>query len=176
MDANLTPFLSKEQIAVAVQRLAGELDQDYGGRSPLIVGVLKGGFIFTADLVRQLRTRLRGIEFMQVTSYGSGMVSSGRPRVVKGIAAELIVGQHVVVVEDIVDTGITTSAVSRYLRRHRPASLEVCALLDKPARRQIGIDIRYVGISIPDRFVVGYGLDLDQRFRELPEIYVVENN
>ena len=173
MDANLTPFLSREEIAAAVRRLAGELDRDYAGQPPVLVGILKGGFMFLADLAREMQTPLRGIEFMRVASYGSGTVSSGRPRVVKGVPREMIAGQPVVVVEDIIDTGITTSAVLRYLRRHRPASLEVCVLLDKPSRRQVEVDGRYGGFAIPDRFVVGYGLDLDQRYRELPAIYVV---
>ena len=117
----------------------------------MIVGVLKGGFIFLADLVRQLKTPVRGIEFMQVASYGAGTASSGRPKIVRGIPAEEITGQDVIVVEDIVDTGITTAAVLRYLRRHHPASVEVCVLLDKPTRRQAIISVRYVGLTIPDR-------------------------
>lgn len=174
MEAKLTPYLSREDIAVAVAHLAAELDQDYRHCAPVLVGTLKGGFIFLADLVRQMKTPLHSIEFLQVASYGPHTVSSGRPRVVKGIPAEVISGRHVIVIEDIVDTGITTAFISGYLRRLRPASLEVCALLDKPARRRSPAGVKYVGFTVPDYFLVGYGLDLDQRYRELPEIYLLE--
>ncbi len=173
MKQSLTPWLSPEEIAAAVGRLAAELDRDYRGRSPALVGVLNGGFIFTADLVRQMHTGIRRVEFVKAASYGSGQTSSGKARIEKGLPAEAVRGQHVVIVEDIVDTGITTAAVRRYLGRHRPASLEICALLDKPSRRVTEVPIKYVGVSIPDRFVVGYGMDLDHRFRELPGIYEV---
>ena len=169
----LTPFLSRQQIGAAVKRLAGELDQDYQRRPPVLVGCLKGGFVFLADLVRQLKIPLRSIELMQVTSYAGATSSPGTARVIKGVPSGSITGQDVIVVEDIIDTGVTTATFLRYLRRHRPASLEVCALLDKPSRRRVEVSIRYVGITIPNRFVVGYGLDLDQRYRELPDIYTI---
>ena len=170
----LTLYLSRQDIAAAVERLAEQLDRDYNRRPPVLVGILKGGFIFLADLVRQMKTPLNGIEFLQVASYGPGTVSSGQPRVIKGIPAEVISGRNVIVVEDIVDTGLTTAFVLRYLWRRRPASLEVCALLDKPARRQCQVCVKYVGFTVPDRFLVGYGLDLAQRYRELPGIYILE--
>jgi hypoxanthine phosphoribosyltransferase len=174
MEANLTRYLSREDIAVAVARLAAQLDLDYCGRSPVLVGTLKGGFVFLADLIRQMKTPLHSIEFLQVASYGRHTASSGRPRLVKGAPAEVIRGRDVIVVEDIVDTGVTTAFISRYLERRSPASLEVCALLDKPARRQAQVCVKYVGFTVPDRFLVGYGLDLGQRYRELPEIYILE--
>lgn len=170
----MTPYLSREDIGVAVARLAEQLDLDYRRRPPVLVGILKGGFIFLADLVRQMKTPIQGIEFLQVASYGPGTVSSGRPRMVRGIPDGAIQGREVIVVEDIVDTGTTTAFISRYLERRRPASLEVCALLDKPARRQCQLGVKYVGFTVPDRFLVGYGLDLAQRYRELPEIYTLE--
>ena len=102
------------------------------------------------------------------------MVSTGRPRIVQGVPRESVAGQDVLMVEDIVDTGATTAAALRYLRCHRPASLSLCALLDKPSRRQVDVSVDFVGKTIPDRFVVGYGLDLDQRYRDLPDIWVVE--
>ena len=166
--------MSGQDIAGLVARLAGEIDRDYRGRSLALVGVLRGGFVFLADLARQLETPVGRVDFVRVESYGGGMVSSGRPRIVQGVPRDSIVGRDVVVVEDIVDTGATTAAVLRYLRRSRPASLKLCSLLDKPSRRQVPVEADYVGMAIPDRFVVGYGLDLDQRYRDLPGIWVVE--
>lgn len=159
---------------MAVVRLAAQLDLDYRRRPPVLVGILKGGFVFMADLIRQMKTPLQNIEFLQVASYGPGKISSGRPRMVKGIPAKVISGRDVIVVEDIVDTGVTTAFILDYLGRRRPASLEVCALLDKPGRRQCQVCVKYVGFTVPDRFLVGYGLDLAQRYRELPEIYALE--
>ena len=173
MKQSLTPWLSPEEIAAAVSRLAAELDRDYRDRSPVLVGVLNGGFIFMADLVRQMRTPIRRMEFVKAASYGPGQTSSGKARIEKGLPVEAVRGQHMVIVEDIVDTGITTAAVRQYLGRRHPASLEICALLDKPSRRLTEVSLKYVGASIPDRFVVGYGMDLDHRHRELPGIYQV---
>jgi hypoxanthine phosphoribosyltransferase len=174
MDHNLTLYLPQEKIAAAVKRLAEELDQEYRHRSPVAVGVMKGALVFLADLVRQLNIPLRGIELVQVSSYGAGSVTSGRARMIKSMPEGVIQGQDVILVEDIIDTGITTSTVLKHLCRHRPASLEVCTLLDKPARRIAEVSPRFVGFTIPDCFVVGYGLDLDQRYRELPDIYTVD--
>ena len=174
MSRKLKPYLSREQIAAAVSRLAGELDQAYSQRPPVAVGVLKGGFIFLADLVRQMKTPLRSIELVQVSSYGAGTVSSGRAYISRGAPRQAVRGQDVVLVEDIIDTGITTSLVLAYLRRSQPASVAVCALLDKPARRRVAVTPRFVGFTIPDKFVVGYGLDLNQEYRQLPDLYTVE--
>ena len=174
MAESLRPFLSRQEIAGLVERLAGEIDRDYQGRSLCLVGVLRGGFIFLADLARQLQTPVQRVDFLRVESYGAGTVSSGRPRIVQGIPRESVAGQHVLVVEDIVDTGATPVATLRYLRRHRPASLGLCALLDKPSRRRVEVAADYAGLTIPDLFVVGYGLDLDQRYRNLPDIRVVD--
>ena len=173
MEAKLNPFLSQPEINQAVKRLAGELDRDYRQEPPVLLGVLKGGFIFLSDLVRHMKTPIRCIEFLQVSSYGAGTATSGGPRIVGSPPAGTIAGQHVVVVEDIVDTGITTAAILRYLRRQRPASVRVCVLLDKPAGRQVQVEISYRGFTIPDRFVVGYGLDLDQGYRQLPDIWAL---
>jgi hypoxanthine phosphoribosyltransferase len=174
MVENLKLYISREEIARAVQRLAGELDQVYFHRTPVLVGVLKGGFIFLADLVREMRAPLAGVELVQAVSYGAGQVSSGRASISRGVPREAVQGRDVVLVEDIIDTGITTSRVLDHLKRHGPASLEVCALLDKPARRRVAVQPRFVGFTIPDRFVVGYGLDLDQKYRQLPDIYTLE--
>lgn len=158
-----------------MRRLAAELDRDYGAGSPTVVGILRGSFMFLADLVRQMQTPLRSIEFMQMSSYGSGAVSSGRARVVIGLSQEAVTGRNVIVVEDIVDTGITTSAVLRYLNWRRPTSLRLCALLDKPDRRRVPVAVDYLGFTVPDRFLVGYGTDLNQRYRQLPAIYTLES-
>jgi len=166
-------LFSREELAGAVKRLAQELDRDYRHRCPVVVGILKGAFVFLTDLVQQMEAPLRSIEFL-LSSYGAGTVSSGRAKVVMGLSAQVIEGQEVILVEDIVDTGITTTAALRYLRRLRPASLKVCALLDKPARRRVAVAIDYLGFTVPDRFLVGYGIDLDQRYRQLPEIYYLE--
>lgn len=183
MGAKLNPLLSQAEIGQAVQRLAGELDRDYLERDcldrdcregpPVLVGVLKGGFIFLSDLVRQMKTPIRSIEFLRVSSYGAGTVSDLRPRVMGSLPAGAIAGRHLVVVEDIIDTGITTTAVLRYLRRRHPASVKLCVLLDKPAGRRVPVEISYCGFTIPDRFVVGYGLDLNQGYRQLPDIWTL---
>ena len=172
-ERKLVSLLTRQEIQKAVQRLAAELDRDYTDRCPLLVAVLRGSFVFLADLVRLMRTPLT-IEFVRLSSYPQGAISSGRPRLVLGLPREVVEGCDVVVVEDIVDTGITTEACLRYLKRRRPASLRVCALLDKPERRQVPVDIDYRGLVVPDRFLVGYGLDVDQQYRQLPEIYAVE--
>lgn len=167
-------LFSRKELATGVKRLAQELDRDYRHRYPIVVGILKGAFVFLTDLVQQMETPLRSIEFLRLSSYGPGTVSSGRARVVMGLPVQVIEGQEVIMVEDIVDTGITTAAALRYLRRLRPASLKVCALLDKPSRRRVAVAIDYLGFTVPDRFLVGYGIDLDQRYRQLPEIYYLE--
>jgi hypoxanthine phosphoribosyltransferase len=174
MDHNLTLYLPQEKIAATVKRLAEELDQEYHHRGPVLVGVMKGAFVFLADLVRQMDTPLRRIELVHVSSYGAGRVSPGQARMIKSVPRDAIQGQDVILVEDIVDTGITTSIVLEHLCLYHPASLEVCTLLDKPARRLAEVSPRFVGFTIPDCFVVGYGLDLDQRYRELPDIYTVD--
>jgi hypoxanthine phosphoribosyltransferase len=170
----LAPLISQQDIADAVRRLAGELDRDYAGGSPVAVGILRGCFIFLADLVRQMQTPLHSIEFLRLSSYGAGTVSAGRARVVMGLPREAVSSRDVILVEDIVDTGITTAAALRYLARRGPASLRLCSLLDKPSRRQVPVAIDYLGFTVPDRFLVGYGTDLDQRYRQLPAIYTLE--
>lgn len=167
---NLERLFSRQEIGQAVERLAEELDRDYAGRAPHLMGVLRGAFIFLADLVREMRTPAT-IEFIRLSSYRTGTETSGRPRVVAGPPREVVEGRHVVVIEDIVDTGLTTLEIYRYLRRRRPASLALCALLDKPARRRVPVQIDYLGFTIPDAFVVGYGLDFAGQYRQLPDIY-----
>jgi hypoxanthine phosphoribosyltransferase len=166
-------LITKEEIHREVFRLAQEISIDYDGKNPLLLGVLKGSFVFMADLVRLLEIPLE-IEFVSLSSYGSAKVSSGKVKVVKGLRSPLE-GRDVLVVEDIVDTGLSTNYLLDYLQKRKPASVRLCALLDKPARRKTAVHIDYLGITIPDRFVVGYGLDLDEKFRNLPDLCILED-
>ena len=170
----LTLLIPREDIAAAIQRLALELDQVYSSGPPVVmVAILKGAFVFLADLARQMSVPVGSMEFIRVSSYGANQTTSGEPIIAVGIPAEAVRGQEVLVVEDIVDTGLTTAAVLEQLQNHRPASIRVCTLLDKPSRRQREVPIDHVGFTIPDLFVVGYGLDFDQRYRELPDLYAL---
>jgi len=137
-----------------------------------LICVLKGSFMFTADLIRRLNFPLE-IEFVQLSSYGRGRESSGKIKVVQGLRSK-VRGRDVLVVEDIVDTGLTTGFLLDYLRNKKPASLRFCALTDKPSRRQVPVTIDYLGFTVPNKFVVGYGLDLDEKFRNLPDICLLE--
>jgi len=138
----------------------------------VLVAILKGAFIFMADLVRRLDFPLE-VEFVRLSSYGQGKESSGRVQVLCDIYTE-IRGRHVLVIEDIVDTGLTIAFLLDYLKKRQPASLKLCSLADKPSRRQIPVSIDYLGFTVPDRFIVGYGTDWDERFRYLPDICFVE--
>jgi hypoxanthine phosphoribosyltransferase len=169
----LQVLLSKEEIAVAVRRLAVEVREDYHDKRPLLVGVLKGSFIFLADLVRSLDFPLE-VDFIRLSSYGRDKQSCGRVTVTQGIGPA-IKGREVLVIEDIVDTGLTTAFLLDYLRREEPASLKLCALLDKPARRKTPVTIDYLGFTVPDRFLVGYGLDCGEKLRNLPDVCIVED-
>ncbi len=166
-------LISRDEIAKAVNRLACEIKRDYQGKQPLLIGVLKGSFVFMADLIRQLDLPLE-LDFIRLSSYGAARGSSGKVRIVQGVKTR-IKGRDVLVIEDIVDTGITTSFLFDYLRKRKPASLKLCALTDKPSRRRVPVSIDYLGLSLPNKFVVGYGLDFDQRFRNLPDIYALED-
>ncbi len=165
-------LLTRHEIEGTITRLAGELNRDYQGKHPLLLGVLKGSFMFMADLIRRLDFPLE-VEFIRLASYGRGRESSGRIKVVQGLRAP-IRGRDVLVIEDIVDTGRTTSFLLDYLRRKRSASVKLCALTDKPSRRQVPVTIDYLGCTVPDKFIVGYGLDWDEKFRYLPDICFVE--
>jgi hypoxanthine phosphoribosyltransferase len=166
-------LISRDEIAEAVDRLASEIKRDYQDKQPLLIGVLKGSFVFMADLIRQLDLPLE-LDFIRLSSYGAARESSGKVRVVQGVETP-VKGRDVLVIEDIVDTGITTSFLLDYLMKRKPASLKLCALTDKPSRRRIPVSIDYLGLSLPNKFVVGYGLDFDQRFRNLPDIYALED-
>ena len=170
---SLEILITEKEIRRAVKRLAQEISRDYRDKRPLLLGILKGSFVFMADLVRLLEIPVE-IDFIRLSSYGSSKVSTGKVRVVHGLSSG-VRGRDVIIVDDIVDTGLATSFVIDYLNKRKPASVKVCALLDKPSRRQTDVPIDYLGVKIPDRFVVGYGLDYDERFRDLPDIRVVDD-
>jgi hypoxanthine phosphoribosyltransferase len=155
-----------------VRELGQEISRDYAGRDLLLIGVLKGAVFFLSDLMRHLEVECE-LDFMAVSSYGSSTDSSGIVRILKDLDAP-IEGRHVLIVEDIVDSGLTLSYLFRMLRARNPATLEVCALLTKPERREVDLPIRYVGFEIPNRFAIGYGLDHAERFRNLPYVAVLE--
>ncbi len=163
---------TRQEIDAVVGRLAMEISRDYAGRRPLVIGILKGSFVFMADLVRKLDFALE-IEFVRLSSYGSGQASSGRIKVVQGIRTP-IRDRDVRVAEEIVDTGLSVAFMMDYLRARKPASLKLCSLLDKPSRRQVPVTIDYHGLSVPDKFLVGYGLDWDEKYRNLPDICYLE--
>jgi hypoxanthine phosphoribosyltransferase len=165
--------VSADEIARVVEGLARDITVAYQDKNPLLVGVLKGCFVFMADLVRHLDMPLE-VEFLSLSSYGRGRTrSSGAVEVLRGLRTP-VKGRHVLVVEDIVDTGLTLRFTLDYLKRRAPASLKVCALFDKPARRRVEVPIDYRGLVIPDVFVVGYGLDYDECFRQLPGLYSLQ--
>jgi hypoxanthine phosphoribosyltransferase len=165
-------LVSRAEIDLTVKRLAVDITRDYGDKNPILLGVLKGSFIFLADLVRQLDFPLE-MDFVRLSSYTSGQQSSGKVKVVHDLQLD-VSGRHVLVVEDIVDTGITLAFLLEYVKNKKPASLRLCALADKPSRRQAEIRIDYRGITVPDRFLIGYGLDCDEKYRNLPDIRVME--
>jgi hypoxanthine phosphoribosyltransferase len=171
--AQLRILISRHEIAKAVDRLAREIERDYQGKQPLLISVLKGSFMFTADLIRQLDLPLE-LDFVRLSSYGPARESSGKVRIIQGLKTR-IKSRDVLVVEDIVDTGTTTSFLLDYLRQKKPASLRLCALTDKPSRRKVPMSIDYLGFTVPDKFIVGYGIDCDEKFRNLPDIYVIEH-
>lgn len=163
-----------EDIEACVGRLAEQVSRDYAGKSPIIVCTLRGAFVFAADLIRRLDLPLT-VEFMSASSYGSGTVSSGKINIKLDIE-ENIAGRDVLIVEDILDSGNTLSHLIEELSSRSPASLKLCVLLDKPERRKPGVDLHpdYLGFTIPDEFVVGYGLDYNQHYRNLPYIGVLK--
>jgi hypoxanthine phosphoribosyltransferase len=166
-------LIARDEIAKAVDRLAREIKRDYQDKQPLLLGVLKGSFVFMADLIRQLDLPLN-LEFIKLSSYGTARESSGMVRLVQGLRTP-IKDRNVLVVEDIVDTGTTTSFLLDYLRKRKPASLKLCALTDKPSRHRVPVSIDYLGFIVPDKFIVGYGIDFDEKFRNLPDIYALED-
>ncbi len=164
-------LVSSSEIEEKVHEIGGRITEDYRGQKLLLVGVLRGAVVFLSDLMRHLRLPCE-IDFMEVSSYGTGTSSSGVVRILKDLE-ENIAGRHVLVVEDIVDTGLTLSYLRRTLLARNPASFEICTLLSKPSRREVDLDVRYVGFEVPDVFVVGYGIDYAGAYRNLPSIYAL---
>jgi hypoxanthine phosphoribosyltransferase len=164
--------VSEEQLQARIRELGKDVTADYEGRPPLLVGVLKGAFVFMADLARAIDLHVE-FDFMAVSSYGAATKSSGVVRIVKDLDADLT-NRHVLVVEDIVDSGLTLAYLKRNLLARHPASLEVCALLVKEGLQRDDLDLKYVGFRIPPDFVVGYGLDSDEKYRNLPYVGVLD--
>lgn len=171
--ANFKLLYSKEYIQEQVKRLGKEISADYGNRPILLVGVLKGSFLFFADLVREISSPVI-IDFVRLASYGSETQSSGIVEIRKDLEIP-IEGKDVVIVEDIIDSGYTLQALYHKLKSRGPNSIRICSLIDKKGRRKVEIKANYVGISMDDGFIVGYGLDHDERHRNLSDIYLVED-
>lgn len=161
-------MITKEQLDKRIKELGEQITKDYAEKKVKLICVLKGGAFFACELAKHIKLDL-AIDFMAVSSYGSSTVSSGNIKMIKDLD-ESIEGEDVIVAEDIVDSGRTLSHLLELLRQRNPKSLVLCTMLDKPARREADVDVRYTGFEIPDEFVVGYGLDYDQRYRNLPYI------
>ncbi len=165
-------FFTEDQIQSKVSELGEELTEKYRDKFPIFIGILKGSFMFMADLIRKVDIRCE-VDFMSVSSYGSGTTTTGAVRISKDLSRD-IEGRHVVLVEDILDSGFTLSYLCSYLKVRKPASVVICTLLDKPARRQTEIKPDYSGFECPDEFIVGYGLDYSEKYRNLPYIGVLK--
>jgi hypoxanthine phosphoribosyltransferase len=174
MTERIATMLTSEQIAARVRELGAKITQDYAARSLVLVCVLKGSFVFASDLARSIDLPLR-IDFLGTRSYGEGTESSGVVQITQDLSRP-IEHEDVLIVEDIVDTGLTIAHLIDLLRTRAPASVKVCALLHKPARAKVDVRIDYLGFTIEDRFVVGYGLDFAEKYRNLPYIGVVERS
>ncbi|MCL1883832.1 MAG: hypoxanthine phosphoribosyltransferase [Defluviitaleaceae bacterium] len=167
-------FIDAEKISARVKEIASEINRDYEGKTVTLLGTLKGAVIFLADLAREIKLPVE-LEFIKVSSYGNNAESSGDVRLEYPEKTDLV-GRHLIVVEDIVDMGYTASWLKKYLQGLNPASVKLCALLDKPDRRKVeDVKIDYLGFTIPDEFVVGYGLDFAQRYRNLPYVGILKN-
>jgi len=164
-------LIPRDKIAEMCQRLGVQISQDYADKEIILVGVLKGAFVFMADLVRNLTIPVR-IDFIAVSSYGSGTRTSGVVKITKDLDTD-ITNKHIIIVEDIVDSGLTIKHLRKLLSTRSPASIAICTAFDKPARRQVEIDVEYVGMQIPDEFIVGYGLDFDGKYRNLPDVSIL---
>ena len=161
--------VSQAIIQKKVRELANKISEDYNGEELVLIGVLKGGFVFLADLAREITIPV-AIDFISVSSYGSSSKSSGVVRILKDIDIDIF-NKHLLLVEDLIDTGLTLSHLKELFRTRNPKSIKVCTILDKPSKRLIDLPVEYPGIEIPDKFVVGYGLDYAEKYRNLPEVY-----
>src|SRR5262244_2673702 len=172
MPAMLRPLLTRDQIANRVSEMGQQITRDFSGQSVVLIGVLKGACLFLSDLARQIDLNAT-FDFIAVRSYGTKKVTAGEVQLIKDVTTPLR-DQNVILVEDILDTGLTLTFLRKHLQQHQPKSMRIAALLDKPSRRVAPVEADYVGFRIPDRFVVGYGLDFNERFRNLPDICVLE--
>ena len=166
-------LISSQEIEDKVREIGARITEDYRGENPLLIGVLRGAVVVMSDLIRNIDLQCE-LDFMDISSYGTGTSSSGVVRILKDLEED-ITDRHVLIVEDIIDTGLTLSYLLRSLQARRPASLEICALLSKPSRRRAELDVRYLGFEVPDEFVVGYGLDYAGAYRNLPDICVLKS-
>lgn len=164
-------LLTTEQIQEKVRELGAEISRDYAGQEILVIGILKGAFVFCADLLRNVEVPCK-VDFMAVSSYGQSTESSGVIKIIKDLDAS-IEGRHVLLVEDIVDSGLTLRYLREYLAHQNPASVKICVLLDKPSRRKTEVVVDYRGFVIPDEFIVGYGIDYAENYRHLPYIGMI---
>jgi hypoxanthine phosphoribosyltransferase len=167
-------LVQPDQLQRRVRELGQQISADYAERNPLLIGVLKGAVFFLADLMREITVPCE-VDFMAISSYGSATQSSGVVRILKDLD-RAIEGRHVLIVEDIVDSGLTLQYLMRNLGARKPASLEVCALLTKPDRRKVDLPTRYLGFEIPDKFAIGYGLDFAEHYRNLPYVAALEES
>ena len=165
-------LVPEEQLSKRIAELGEAITRDYKGQQLLLIGVLKGSVVFMADLMRRIDLDV-SIDFMAVSSYGSGTKTSGQVRILKDLNRS-IEGQNILIIEDILDSGVTLSYLTGLLWSRKPASIRLCTLLDKPERRRVDVKPDYVGFTIPDAFVVGYGLDYDERFRQLPYVGILK--
>ncbi len=172
LPSNLKLLKTEEEIEATIGRLAKEINRDYADLTPILVGVLRGTFIFMADLVRHLTIDME-IDFIELRSYGEGTESSKNVQTIKGLNTS-VKERNIVIIEDIVDTGLTINSLITKLNQNNPSSIKVCALTSKPSRRVVKVDIDYLGFEVPDVFLVGYGLDFNQKYRNLPELYYLE--
>ena len=165
-------LITSQEIEEKVREIGARITEDYRGEKPLLIGVLRGAVVVMSDLMRNIDLQCE-LDFMDISSYGSGTSSSGVVRILKDLEED-ITDRHVLIVEDIIDTGLTISYLMRSLLARKPASLEICALLSKPSRRRAKLDVRYLGFEVPDEFVVGYGLDYAGAYRNLPDICILK--
>lgn len=167
-------LIDRNDIAATISRLAAEISRDYFDKYPLLIGILKGSFMFMADLVRLLEFPLE-IDFIRLSSYGQGTESSGKVEVIQGLRSPVI-NRNILIIEDIIDTGLTTTFLMDYLSKEKPTSIRLCTLTDKPDGHKIQVHIDYLGMTVPDKFLVGYGLDCNEQYRNLPDICVLEED
>lgn len=165
-------LFDSQEIKAVVSRLATQINQDYNGKQPVLIAILKGAFVFLADLIRNLDLQIE-VDFIRLSSYEQGKESLGKVKVIQGLCTD-VKDRDVIVIEDIIDTGLTTNYLLDYLKQREPCSIKVCTLTNKPSRRQQLVTIDYLGFNVPDKFLIGYGLDWNEQFRQLPDICFIE--